>query len=191
MVRALINWQVTDLLEETTTRLRQNKIQGVEDVRSFSGYWSSWSGGAVAQGGLEAFLHERVYRHHRVMRMAVKGARIVRLLFDEFCRAPELLPARYARKAEQPTPAHGMRLSRGHDRPLRSGRVSQAFPALHPPIRWDVDARGSFSTTKHTNHTNNESSVILSYSCHSRDSWFPSGGSSCTYGSCEAAFSLC
>src|SRR5260370_23273606 len=67
-----------------------------------------------------------------------------------------------------------MRLSRGHDRPLRSRRVSQAFPALAPPIRWDVDARGSFSTTNHTNHTNNESSVILSYSCHSRDSWFPS-----------------
>src|SRR5260370_36088788 len=67
-----------------------------------------------------------------------------------------------------------MRLSRGHDRPLRSRRVSQAFPALAPPIRWDVDARGSFSTTNHTNHTNNESSVILSYSCHSRDLWFPS-----------------
>jgi len=35
------------------------------------------------------------------MRMAVKGARILRLLFDEFGRSPELLPARYARKAKE------------------------------------------------------------------------------------------
>src|SRR6266852_5978047 len=90
MVRALINWQVTDLLEETTTSLRDN------DVRSFSGVVVGHGPEVQSlKGGLEAFLHERVYRHHRVMRMAVKGARIVRLLFDEFCRAPELLPARY------------------------------------------------------------------------------------------------
>jgi dGTPase len=101
MVRALINWQVTDLLHETMTRLRDNKVQSVNDVRSFSGTLVGHGPEVQSlKGGLEAFLHERVYRHHRVMRMAVKGARIVRLLFDEFCRAPELLPARYARKAQ-------------------------------------------------------------------------------------------
>jgi dGTPase len=48
---------------------------------------------------LEKFLHAHVYRHHRVQRMAAKGQRILRALFAEFCRAPELLPARYARRA--------------------------------------------------------------------------------------------
>jgi dGTPase len=44
---------------------------------------------------LEAFLSARVYRHYRVQRMAFKGGRIVRALFEEFARVPELLPPRY------------------------------------------------------------------------------------------------
>jgi dGTPase len=47
---------------------------------------------------LEAFLRRRVYNHYRVQRMAVKGGRIVRQLFDEFCRVPRLLPERYSRR---------------------------------------------------------------------------------------------
>jgi dGTPase len=51
------------------------------------------------KSGLEEFLRRRVYRHYRVMRMAAKGRRLLHLLFDEFCRAPELLPERYGRRA--------------------------------------------------------------------------------------------
>ncbi len=47
---------------------------------------------------LEEFLHRRVYNHYRIQRMAVKGGRIVRQLFDEFCRVPRLLPERYSRR---------------------------------------------------------------------------------------------
>jgi dGTPase len=101
MVRALINRQVTDLLEETMTRLHEEKVKSVDNVRSFSGNLVGHGPEVQSlKAGLEAFLHERVYRHHRVMRMAAKGARILRILFDEFCRAPELLPARYARKTQ-------------------------------------------------------------------------------------------
>ena len=48
--------------------------------------------------GLETFLHERVYQHHRVMRMAVKGSRFLRQLFEEYCLHPPQLPERYARR---------------------------------------------------------------------------------------------
>src|SRR5262249_27846096 len=97
----LINRQVTDLLDGTMTRLRENKIQSVADVRSFSGNLVGHGSELQSlKAGLEAFLHERVYRHHRVMRMAAKGARILRLLFEEFCRPPELLAGRFARKAK-------------------------------------------------------------------------------------------
>ena len=37
-------------------------------------------------------------RHSRVTRMAGKGRRFLRALFDEFCRCPAQLPHRYARK---------------------------------------------------------------------------------------------
>lgn len=101
VVRALINWQVTDLLEHSQARLQRERIRNVEEVRRFGHPLVGPSQQVkMLKAGLEDFLHRKVYRHHRVMRMAVKGARILRLLFDEFCRSPELLPARYARKAQ-------------------------------------------------------------------------------------------
>src|SRR5262249_56411755 len=51
--------------------------------------------------GLEAFLHEKVYQHYRIMRMACKGQSILRQMFEEFCRHPQSLPTRYRQRAEQ------------------------------------------------------------------------------------------
>src|SRR5437899_3350788 len=48
---------------------------------------------------LERFLHQRVYRHYRVIRMQTKGRRFIGALFDEYCRVPQQLPERYARRA--------------------------------------------------------------------------------------------
>ena len=99
VVRALINWQVTDLLEHTRERLHQDSIRTVGEVRSASRTLVG-PGPAVLQwkAALEEFLHRRVYSHHRVLRMAVKGERILHELFAEFCRAPQLLPERYFRR---------------------------------------------------------------------------------------------
>jgi dGTPase len=101
VVRMLIAWQVGDLLEQTRQRLRQEHIATVEDVRRFPEPLVG-PGPEVRRlkAELEEFLHRRVYNHYRVQRMAVKGARIVRMLFDEFRRAPQLLPPRYARRID-------------------------------------------------------------------------------------------
>src|SRR5207244_12745929 len=48
---------------------------------------------------LERFLHQRVYRHYRVIRMQTKGRRFIGALFSEYCRVPQQLPERYARRA--------------------------------------------------------------------------------------------
>jgi dGTPase len=100
VVRALIDWQVTDLLEQSRQRLSQGRIRTVEDIRRFPG--PLVGPGPVVRAlkaPLEQFLHERVYRHYRVMRMAGKGRRILIALFEEFCRRPELLEERYAKRA--------------------------------------------------------------------------------------------
>ncbi len=102
VVRALIDWQVTDLLEHTRAQLEQRRIQSVDDVRGLPEP-------AVTPGPevrrlkeeLEAFLHRRVYRNYRVMRMAAKGRRFLQALFTEFCRSPGELPERYAARAER------------------------------------------------------------------------------------------
>jgi dGTPase len=102
VVRALINWQVGDLLEHTRQDLRTEGIRTVADVRACPRPLVD-HGPEVRRlrGGLEAFLRERVYRHYRVMRMAYKGQRILRLLFEEFCRHPEELPDRYHQRAQR------------------------------------------------------------------------------------------
>jgi dGTPase len=99
VVRALIDWQVQDLLEQTRGQLRRHRIATVADVRAFPGTLVEPSPEMVPlKANLEAFLRQRVYQHTRVQRMAIKGGRILRQLFDEFCRAPELLSERYRRR---------------------------------------------------------------------------------------------
>jgi dGTPase len=100
VVRALINWQVADLLEQTQRRLRHASIGSVAEVRRAPGPLVGPGPEVQAlKSGLETFLHERVYRHYRVTRMATKGRRFVKQLFEEFTRTPGQLPERYARRA--------------------------------------------------------------------------------------------
>jgi dGTPase len=99
VVRALIDWQVTDLLDHTRRRLEESRIQSIEDVRRCPVLLAG-PGPEVAQlkSDLERFLGERVYQHHRVQRMAAKGRRMITMLFDVFCATPALLPERYQQR---------------------------------------------------------------------------------------------
>ncbi|HYV35998.1 MAG TPA: deoxyguanosinetriphosphate triphosphohydrolase [Gemmataceae bacterium] len=99
MVRTLIDWQVGDLLEHSRQRLQAERISCIDDVRKSTSILVG-SSPAVRQlkAELEQFLHQRVYRHHRVLRMAVKGQRLLEAMFAEFCRLPRLLPERYSRR---------------------------------------------------------------------------------------------
>lgn len=100
MIRTLIDWQVSDLLEHTRGRLQEQNIRSVEDVRRTAEVLAG-PGPEVRRlkAQLEEFLRERVYRHHRIARMAAKGRRLIEALFAEYCRSPELLRDRYARRA--------------------------------------------------------------------------------------------
>jgi dGTPase len=99
-VRKLIGWQVTDLLEHTRQRLRDERIRTVEDVRRCPRVVVG-PGPEVhrLKADLEKFLHQRVYEHYRVIRMQTKGKRFLHALFEEYCRVPQQLPERYARRA--------------------------------------------------------------------------------------------
>ncbi|MCI0684392.1 MAG: deoxyguanosinetriphosphate triphosphohydrolase [Gemmataceae bacterium] len=96
IIRALIDWQVTDLLEHTRRNLREHRVGAVAHVRRCPQGLVGLSPEVVRlKAGLEDFLRERVYRHYRVMRMAAKGRRILHALFHEFLRLPDQLPERY------------------------------------------------------------------------------------------------
>jgi dGTPase len=102
VVRRLIDWQVADLLDNTQANLQAERVTCIEDVRRCERLLVTPS--AVVKklkADLEAFLFERVYRHYRVMRMASKGQRMLRRMFEEFQRQPRQLPPRYQELAVQ------------------------------------------------------------------------------------------
>ena len=71
-------------------------IQATADVRACLEPVVGFSAELLARKAeLERFLLERVYRHHRVVRMAEKGKTILRNLFAEFVGKPDLLPESY------------------------------------------------------------------------------------------------
>lgn len=99
VVRELLAWQVTDLLDETANRLAAANVRSVDDVRSARGPLVGFTPEVRSlKAGLERFLHERVYKHHRVLRMTANGKRILEALFAEYVRSPQLLPEKHLRR---------------------------------------------------------------------------------------------
>ncbi|MFM8272297.1 MAG: deoxyguanosinetriphosphate triphosphohydrolase, partial [Gemmata sp.] len=99
VVRELLAWQVTDLLAETANRLAAANIRSVEDVRRATGPLVGFTPEVRRlKAGLERFLHERVYKNHRVLRMTANGKRILEALFAEYVRSPALLPEKHLRR---------------------------------------------------------------------------------------------
>lgn len=100
VIRKLIDSQVVDLLETAARNLGELKIRSVADVRTSGRMIVTPSAEMQAlKAELEAFLHDRVYRHYRVLRMAYKGQRILAQMFAEFCKHPRSLPPRYCQRA--------------------------------------------------------------------------------------------
>ncbi len=101
-VRRLIDRLVTDLLAETRRRLERAAPRDPAEVRA-AGKLVAFSGEVAEElAALRAFLHERVYRHYKVNRMALKAQRLVRQLFEVFLEAPQCLPDRWRRQAGEP-----------------------------------------------------------------------------------------
>src|SRR5262249_34811202 len=105
-LRALVAWQVVDLIDETGRRLDAHRIVTMADVRACPTPIVGFGAELMAlKTELESFLHERVYRHHRVLRMAAKGQAILKRMFVEFVARPDLLPERYLARWVDAPPA--------------------------------------------------------------------------------------
>jgi dGTPase len=99
MIRELLAVQVDHLLVETAARIARHGIKSVADVRNLGVDLVGFAEPLAARKrDLEHFLRSRVYRHHRVLRMTAVGKRILKALYDEYTRSPELLPERHLRR---------------------------------------------------------------------------------------------
>lgn len=95
VVRALLEWQILDLVSNTRTNLRNKRIASVDDVRRNPGLVGLSVEVMKTKTELQAFLRQRVYQHPWVMSMAEAGQSAVRDLFEHMMRFPGDLPARH------------------------------------------------------------------------------------------------
>ncbi|MCX7897285.1 MAG: deoxyguanosinetriphosphate triphosphohydrolase [Rhodocyclaceae bacterium] len=100
-VRRMIDALVTDLLEETRRRLAQTGVSSpleVELAPPLVGFSAEMDEDNRA---LKQFLHERLYRHYRVVRMTNKAKAIVRDLFAAFYADARLLPPEHRERGQE------------------------------------------------------------------------------------------
>jgi dGTPase len=93
LIRRLIGLEVTDLVSTTDQCLRENSIRSVEELQQLKFNVIGFSEDMYRRNRqMKDFLYANMYRHHRVVRMAVKAERIITHLFKAYQSEPEMLP---------------------------------------------------------------------------------------------------
>ncbi len=93
IIRRMIGIEVSDLIETSHQRLLENNIRSVEELQHLPYNIVSYSEDLHRRNReLKDFLYSNLYRHYRVIRMAVKAERIISDLFKMYQAEPETLP---------------------------------------------------------------------------------------------------
>jgi dGTPase len=99
MVRLLIDFEVSDLIEETNHKLKEHRVESLEDVRTAGENVVQFSESTRnLNRQLKDFLFERMYRHYRMVRMADKARRIIARLFEVYLENSDQLPPSFRRQ---------------------------------------------------------------------------------------------
>ncbi len=107
-IRRMINWVVVDLVRTTGKRLEEAKPSSSDDVRRRPRPLAGFSDAVLEEHlELKAFLRERVYRHHKVLRMTAKAHRVLEQLFTAFLDDVDLMPEGHRDVARQAEREHG------------------------------------------------------------------------------------
>jgi dGTPase len=93
LIRRLIGMEVSDLVQATHERLRDSNIKSVDELQRLPYNVIGFSEDMHHRNReLKDFLYTNLYRHHRVVRMAVKAERIIGDLFNSYTAEPAILP---------------------------------------------------------------------------------------------------
>jgi dGTPase len=93
MIRQLVGMLVTDMIQATDTRLKESGAQSALDLQKLNYNVVGYSEDMRRRNReLKDFLYSKLYRHYRVVRMAVKAERIISQLFAAYMDEPTILP---------------------------------------------------------------------------------------------------
>ena len=91
-IRRMINTLITNVTEYTLSQINEHRVKTPEDVANVPVLVAFSPEMRGLQDELKQFLLQNLYRHYKVMRMAVKSRRVIHELFDAFLDEPRLLP---------------------------------------------------------------------------------------------------
>lgn len=94
IIRRLIGMEVNDLVYTTAEKIRSSNIRSVDDLQRLPYNVVGFSEELRRRNRqLKDFLFAYLYRHYRVVRMAVKAERIITNLYQAYHAEPTILPS--------------------------------------------------------------------------------------------------
>lgn len=100
VIRSLIDWQVSSLLQEST-RLLSDCDSPVKVQSAARNVIALSPEVQTLKRDLEVFLFDRVYRHEQVVRTTRIAERLIAQIFEELVRDPTALPEHHRRRLEE------------------------------------------------------------------------------------------
>jgi dGTPase len=105
MIRALINIQVTDLIQESEKNIKKFKLKSVEDAKKLPIRIITFSENMqIKRKPLRQYLVKNLYQHYRVIRMSDKAMRFIKMLFEIYLAKPQQLPPTSQKRLKNDTP---------------------------------------------------------------------------------------
>jgi dGTPase len=93
LIRRLIGLEVSDLIATTDQTLRESGVRSVDELQRLPYNVIGFSEDMHRRNRqLKDFLYANMYRHHRVVRMAIKAERIIMNLFGAYQAEAAMLP---------------------------------------------------------------------------------------------------
>ena len=96
LIRRMIGVEISNVVESTSERINSAGVNTPEGIQKMDHNVIGFSEDMTRRNReLKDFLYANLYRHHRVVRMAVKAERILTELFKAYCNDPEMLPDQF------------------------------------------------------------------------------------------------
>lgn len=95
LTRALINVQITNLINSTMENIRKKGIDSLDKVRAHKGMLVEFDGNMKAlHKDLKDYLYNNFYKHYKVIRMEYKAEKIIQDLFEIYLKRGNTLDER-------------------------------------------------------------------------------------------------
>jgi dGTPase len=99
VIRSIINILVSDLIDNTLSRIQHFSINNYDDVLNMPEKLVAFSVKIESiNSELKRFLLDNLYQHYRVARMTIKAQKVIRDLFQIYTEHPDTLPHEYQRR---------------------------------------------------------------------------------------------